>query len=144
MSKLFYTLDQLNAYTENTLVSHLEMEFIELTEDYLIAKMPVCEKTFQPHKILHGGASIALAETVGGALSVAVTDPDKYAIRGITINANHVKAAREGFVFGKATFIHKGKTTHVVEIRITNEQDDLISVTRLTNYIGEQKQLNGK
>ncbi len=144
MAKLFYTLEQLNGFCKNTMVSWLEMEFIELDENHLVAKMPVNEHVYQPHRILHGGASIALAETVGGALSAAVSDPEKYAVRGFAINANHVKAVRDGYVYGTATFIHKGSNTHVVEIKITNEEGELISVTRLTNYIGEINKFNGK
>ena len=144
MSQQYYTLEQLNQYTRNTMVELLDITFVEIGEDYLVAKMPVTEKLYQPHKIMHGGASLVLAETVGGALSVAVVDPAIYAIRGITINANHVKAVRGGNVYGTATFIHKGNSTHVVEIKVTNDDGDLVSVTRLTNFIGEHKQLNGK
>ncbi|MBI9033946.1 MAG: PaaI family thioesterase [Bacteroidales bacterium] len=144
MVKQYLSLEQLNKWSVGTMVELLGIEFTEVGSDYLIARMPVTEKLYQPNRIMHGGASLALAETVGGALSAVIIDPEKYAVRGITINANHVKAVRDGNVWAKATFIHKGTSTHVIEIRISNDSEQLVSVTRLTNFIAEHKQLNGK
>ncbi len=144
MAKHFFSLEQLNAWSKGTMVELLDIEFTEAGDDYLIARMPVSEKLYQPNRIMHGGASLALAETVGGALSGIMIDPERFAVRGITINANHVKAVRHGNVWAKATFIHKGNSTHVIEIRISNDDEQLVSVTRLTNFIAEHKDLNGK
>ena len=129
------TLDILNKMCEDTLMEHLGIVYIEVGEDYLIAKMPVTSKHWQPMKILHGGASLALAESVGSALSVIKTDLTKYDVKGMEINANHIRSIRQGTVTAKARFIHKGSMTHVVEVNVMNEQEKLISVCRITNVI---------
>lgn len=129
------TLDILNKMCEDTLMEHLGIVYTEVGEDYLIAKMPVTSKHWQPMKILHGGASLALAESVGSALSVVKTDLTKYDVKGMEINANHIRSIRQGTVTAKAQFIHKGSMTHIVEVNILNEQDKLISVCRITNVI---------
>ncbi|APG59231.1 PaaI family thioesterase [Christiangramia salexigens] len=117
---------------KNTLMETLEIEFTEIGEDFLIAKMPVNSRVHQPDGVLHGGASVALAESVGSMASYVFLDTDKFFVRGIEISANHVKSISEGFVYAKATFIHKGRTTQLFEIRITDEQEKLISVVKLT------------
>jgi 1,4-dihydroxy-2-naphthoyl-CoA hydrolase len=129
------TLDILNKMCEDTLMEHLGIVYTEVGEDYLIAKMPVTSKHWQPMKILHGGASLALAESVGSALSVIKTDLTKYDVKGMEINANHIRSIRQGTVTAKARFIHKGSMTHVVEVNVMNEQEKLISVCRITNVI---------
>ena len=129
------TLDILNKMCEDTLMEHLGIVYTEIGEDYLIAKMPVTSKHWQPMKILHGGASLALAESVGSALSVIKTDLTKYDVKGMEINANHIRSIRQGTVTAKAQFIHKGNMTHLVEVKILNEQEKLISVCRITNVI---------
>ena len=110
----------------------LEIEFTEIGDDYLIAKMPVNSKVHQPDGVLHGGASVALAESGGSMASYVFLDRENFFVRGIEINANHLKSIKEGWVFAKATFIHKGRTTQLFEIRITDEAANLISLVKLT------------
>ncbi len=110
----------------------LEIEFTDIGTDFLVAQMPVTSKVHQPDGVLHGGASVALAESVGSAASFMFLDAEQFMIRGIEISANHLKSVREGFVYAKARFIHKGRTTQLWEIRICNEEDQLISLVKLT------------
>ncbi len=120
---------------QNTLMETLEIEFTEVGEDYLKAKMPVNPRVHQPMGLLHGGASVALAESVGSAASMLFVDIEKYEIRGIEISANHLKSKREGTVFATAKIIHKGRTIHLWEIKITDEENNLISLCKLTNIV---------
>ncbi|MBD3581384.1 PaaI family thioesterase [Flavobacterium selenitireducens] len=124
---------------ENTLMATLEMEFIDAGPDFLQAKMPVTPKVHQPMGLLHGGATVALAESVGSAASLMLVDPEEREVRGIEISANHVKAKRNGTVFGTARIIHKGGTIHLWEIRVTDENDNLISLCKLTNMVLPRK-----
>ena len=117
---------------KNTLMETLEIEFTEIGDDYLIAKMPVTSRVHQPDGVLHGGASVALAESVGSMASYVFLDTEKFYIRGIEISANHLKSISEGVVFARASFIHKGRTTQLFEIRITDEDQNLISIVKLT------------
>ncbi|MDT0688151.1 hotdog fold thioesterase [Salegentibacter sp. F188] len=117
---------------KNTLMETLEIEFTEVGEDYLIAKMPVTPKVHQPDGVLHGGASVALAESVGSLASYVFLNTDEFFVRGIEISANHLKSISEGYVFAKATYIHKGRTSQLWEIRITDEEENLISLVKLT------------
>ena len=125
-------LAKCNAMSKNTLIETLEIEFVDLGEDFVIAKMPVTSKVHQPDGVLHGGASVALAESVGSVASHIFLDESEFYIRGIEISANHVKSISEGFVYAKATFLHKGRTTQLWNIRITDEADNLISAVKLT------------
>jgi 1,4-dihydroxy-2-naphthoyl-CoA hydrolase len=126
------TLETLNARGKNTMVEHLGIEIVEIGDNYLIAKMPVDERTRQPIGIMHGGASCVLAETVGSlAANMAVDLNVQYCV-GLDINTNHIRAIREGFVFAKAKPFHLGKSTQVWDIKIRNDADQLISVNRLT------------
>lgn len=125
-------IDQLQQLSKNTMVEHLGMEFTELGENHISARMPVDHRTHQPMGLLHGGASVALAETLGSVASSMLVDMEVYSCVGIEINANHIKSARSGFVYGTATPIHIGRKTHVWDIRITNEARDLVCVSRLT------------
>lgn len=117
---------------KNTLMETLEIEFSEIGEDYLIAKMPVNSRVHQPDGVLHGGATVALAESVGSMASYVFLDTDNFFIRGIEIAANHLRSVKEGWVYAKATFIHKGRTTQLFEIKITDEEHRLISLVKLT------------
>ncbi|WBL21233.1 PaaI family thioesterase [Zunongwangia sp. HRR-M8] len=117
---------------ENTLMETLNIEFIDVGEDFLTAKMPVTPRVHQPDGVLHGGASVALAESVGSAASYLFLDTQDFVIRGIEISANHLKSIKEGDVFAKATFIHKGRTTQLWNIHITDAADNLISLVKLT------------
>ncbi|MBA9077870.1 hotdog fold thioesterase [Rufibacter quisquiliarum] len=126
------TLEQLNAWNKNTLGEHLGMEYTEIGDDYLIGRMPVDHRTHQPMGLLHGGASVALAETLGSVAATMFLDLEKQYCVGLEINANHIKSVRSGFVYGKATAVHVGRKTQVWEIRITSEAGDLVCISRIT------------
>jgi len=128
-------LNQLNAIVPNTLLETLSIEYVDVGEDFLTAKMPVTPKVHQPQGLLHGGASVALAETVGSTASHLFIDTKKYSIKGLEISANHLKSKKEGVVFATAKPIHKGRTTHLWEIRITDEEGVLISLCKLTTIV---------
>ncbi len=132
-------LKQLNLMSRNTLMETLEIRYTEIGENYLVATMPVNEKVFQPMGLLHGGATAALAESVGSTASHLFVDVENYEVRGIEITANHLKSKRSGLVTATANIIHKGKTTHLWEIRITDEAGHLISFCKLTNIILAKK-----
>lgn len=138
MKKEAYTLEILNSWNYNTLGAQLGIEFTEIGADYLCGKMPVDHRTHQPMGLLHGGASVALAETLGSVAGLMQVDAEKYACVGIEINANHLKSVRHGYVFGKATAVHLGKKTQVWDIRLTNSNGDLICVSRLTLAVLER------
>jgi uncharacterized protein (TIGR00369 family) len=121
-----------NDTSKNTLMETLAIEYIDVGEDFLLARMPVTPKVHQPDGVLHGGATVALAESVGSAASYIFLDGNKFFIRGIEISANHVKSVKEGFVYARAIILHKGRTTQLWEIKITNEADQLISLCKLT------------
>jgi len=121
-----------NAICKNTLMETLEIEFIDLTKDVLIARMPVTPKVHQPDGLLHGGASVALAESLGSAAAFVFLDQKNSMIRGLEISANHIKSIKDGFVYAKATALHKGRTTQLWQIRIENEAGELISLVKLT------------
>lgn len=113
-------------------MEHLGIEMTDFGNDYLCAKMPVDHRTHQPMGLLHGGASVVLAETLASMGAALQVDLTQKACVGIEINANHVRGIREGWVYGKATAIHIGRTTQVWETKITNESGDLISISRMT------------
>jgi len=117
---------------KNTMAEHIGIEWVELGNDYLKARMPVDNRTNQPYGLLHGGASCVLAETIGSVASAMVVDHTIFACVGMEINANHIRSATHGFVTGIATPLHLGATTHVWDIKIFNEQQKLVCVSRLT------------
>ena len=125
-------LEKCREMSRNTLLETLDIHFVDLGEDFVIAKMPVTSKVHQPDGVLHGGATVALAESVGSVASHIFLDAEDFYIRGIEISANHVKSIKEGFVYAKATFLHKGRTTQLWNIRVTDEDDNLISAVKLT------------
>lgn len=129
------TLEQINTMCKNTLVSHLGMEFISLENEELTVSMPVDERTRQPMGYLHGGASLALLETVGSGLSTLLTDLTKFDVFGMNANANHLKPVKKGKVYAKAYYIHKGSKTQIVGVQIRNEANELICDGRITNII---------
>ena len=131
--------EQLQGMCQNTLIAQLGIEFTEIGEDYIKGKMPVDHRTQQPLGLLHGGASVALAETLGSAAASLTVDPAKQYCVGLEINANHVKSARDGFVYGLAKAIHLGKRTQIWEIRITNEADELVCISRITLAVMDKK-----
>ncbi|MFT5736770.1 MAG: hypothetical protein ACJAU2_000781 [Maribacter sp.] len=121
-----------NASSKNTLMETLEIEYVDVGADFLVGRMPVNPRVYQPDGVLHGGAMVALAESVGSAASYIFLDAQQFIVRGIEISANHVKSIASGYVFAKAIFIHKGRTTQLWDIKITDEADQLISVCKLT------------
>jgi 1,4-dihydroxy-2-naphthoyl-CoA hydrolase len=125
-------ITQLNSFQQNTIAAVLGIEFTEAGEGYLVARMPVDARTHQPFGLLHGGASVVLAESMGSVASfVVLGDATKQAV-GLEINANHLRSVRSGWVYGRVTPIHVGRTTHVWDIRITDEQARLVCISRLT------------
>ncbi|HLW75301.1 MAG TPA: hotdog fold thioesterase [Gammaproteobacteria bacterium] len=127
-----FSVDDLNAYQQQTLVSHLGIRYTEVGEDFISASMPVDNRTKQPAGILHGGASVALAETLGSTGANLVVDREKKLCVGLEINANHVRAMKDGQVKGVARPLHLGGSTQVWEIRISDEGDRLVCVSRIT------------
>jgi 1,4-dihydroxy-2-naphthoyl-CoA hydrolase len=126
------TIEYLRDRSKGTLVEHIGIEFLEIGEDYIEAKMPVDKRTIQPYGILHGGASLVLAETLGSVAATLCVDTRKERCVGMEINANHVRSVSSGFVYGVTRPIHVGRTTHIWEIKISDEEDDLVCVSRLT------------
>jgi len=125
-------LEQCAKMCKNTLMETLEISFCEVGRDYLMAKMPVTPRVHQPDGVLHGGAMVALAESVGSAAAYMFLNTKEFYIRGIEIAANHVKSIKEGYVFARAEIIHQGRTTQLWDIKIRDEADMLISVVKLT------------
>jgi 1,4-dihydroxy-2-naphthoyl-CoA hydrolase len=136
------TLKFFNDWCKNTLMETLEIEFIDVGEGFLTAKMPVNSRVHQPMGLLHGGATVALAESVGSSATMLFVDPEKFEVRGIEISANHLKSKRTGTVFATARIIHKGRSLHLWEIRIVDEQDQLISLCKLTNMVLPKRKIN--
>jgi 1,4-dihydroxy-2-naphthoyl-CoA hydrolase len=138
MSSIFYDtanikLEWLNAYNKDTMVEYLGIEFIELGDDYLKARMPVNGRTVQPLRMLNGGASLAMSECVGSMAANLVFDRSKYVALGLDLNGNHLRPVMEGaWVYGIARPIHIGNTTQVWEIRIETEDGKLAHISRLT------------
>ena len=125
-------LEMANNASKNTLMETLNIEICDVGIDFIVAKMPVNTSVYQPAGILHGGATVALAESVGGFAAHLFIDAQKYNVKGIEISANHLKSVSSGFVYARATFVHKGKTTQLFDIKITDEENNLVSVCKLT------------
>ena len=125
-------LESLNAVSHNTMVEHIGIEFLEIGADYIKARMPVDHRTIQPMGLLHGGASVALAETLGSVAAYLCIDASQKMCVGLDINANHIRSVASGFVVGVVRPIHIGGSTQVWEIRITDEQGKLVCISRLT------------
>lgn len=117
---------------KNTLMETLNIEFVDVTQDTITARMPVNSRVHQPDGVLHGGASVALAESVGSAGAYIFLQETNVSIRGIEIAANHIKSIRDGYVYAHATILHKGRTTQLWQIRIENQNKELISLVKLT------------
>jgi 1,4-dihydroxy-2-naphthoyl-CoA hydrolase len=132
-------ITQLNTVHQKSIASLLGIEFIEAGDGYLVARMPVDDRTRQPFGILHGGASVVLAESMGSMASyLLLPDPAKQRAVGLDINANHLRSVSSGWVYGRCSAFHLGRTTHVWDIRITNEEGKLVCVSRLTVAIVSQ------
>lgn len=131
--KQSFTLEGLNQISQNTLAENLGIEFTEIGQDFLVARMPVDNRTVQPMRLLHGGASVAMAETMGSVASVlCLDDTDKLMPVGVEINANHLRPATKGFVYGTVKPVRIGRNMHVWNIEIKNEEDKLTCVSRIT------------
>ncbi|AEW85073.1 thioesterase [Flavobacterium columnare] len=128
-------IEKCNVLCQNTLMQTLKIEFIEAGDDYLVAQMPVDSNVHQPMGLLHGGATVALAESVGSAASLMFINLDKQEVRGVEIAANHLKSKRTGIVTATAKLVHKGRSLHLWEIRIEDENKTLISLCKLTNMV---------
>lgn len=128
-----------NDYSKNTLMETLEIVYTDAGEDFLEAKMPVNPRVHQPMGLLHGGASVALAESVGSAASLLFVNPQLQEVRGIEISANHLRSKREGVVTGTARIVHQGRSLHLWEVKITDEEGRLISLCKITNMVLSKK-----
>lgn len=121
-----------NEASKNTLMETLQIEVVDYGEDFLVARMPVNSRVHQPDGVLHGGATAALAESVGSFASHIFIDTETFFVRGTEITANHIRSVKDGFIYAKATFIHKGRTTQLLDIRVTDDSDNLIAVCKLS------------
>jgi 1,4-dihydroxy-2-naphthoyl-CoA hydrolase len=134
-----WTVEKLNTMCEGNMGQHVGIEFMEIGDGYLTARMPVDHRTKQPFGLLHGGASVVLAETLGSVAANGVVDLSRYYCVGLEINANHIRSVTKGYVYGKATPIHIGKKTQIWSIEITTEQGALVCISRLTIAVLERK-----
>ncbi|WP_055437023.1 MULTISPECIES: PaaI family thioesterase [Lacinutrix] len=125
-------LAKANASSKDTLMETLNIEMVDFGDNFLVARMPVTPRVHQPDGVLHGGATAALAESVGSFASHIFTDTENMFVRGLEITANHLKSVKDGYVYAKATFLHKGRTTQLLDIRVTDEADNLVSICRLS------------
>jgi 1,4-dihydroxy-2-naphthoyl-CoA hydrolase len=133
------TIKEINAFCKDSFIGFLNIEFTEYGENYIVARMPVDEKKLQPMGILHGGASLALAETVASAGSFLIVDETKYDVLGLQVTGNHVSTFSRGIVTARAELVHKGNATHIWDVKIVSDTDKLICVARVTNIIIEKK-----
>lgn len=130
-----FSLEQLNQQIQNLMPGILGVVFTEVGDDFLTASMPVNQHTRQPAGLLHGGASVALAETLGSIGSSMCIDRNQYHCVGLEINANHIRVVKEGFVYGTTRPLHIGSSTHVWETKITNEINQMVCISRMTTAI---------
>ncbi|TQO36630.1 uncharacterized protein (TIGR00369 family) [Arenibacter algicola] len=128
-----------NEHNKATLMETLNIEYIDVGENYLLAKMPVTSQVHQPDGVLHGGATVALAESVGSMASHIFLDTKEFFVRGLEISANHVKSIREGDVYARAEVVHKGRTTQIWDIKVTDKDGNLISICKLTTIALSKK-----
>ena len=129
------SIEDLNSINKNTMMEWMGIEYLEAGEGYLKARMPIDKRNFQPMGILHGGANLALAETVAGFGSSLIVDMELFDVRGAQVSANHIGVAKKGFAVAEGKLIHKGKNTHVWNIDITDETGRALSICRITNFI---------
>jgi len=132
-------LKMCNDFAKNTLMETLEIVYTDAGEGFLEAKMPVNSRVHQPMGLLHGGATVALAESVGSAASLLFVNPEIQEVRGIEISANHLRSKREGVVTGTARIVHQGRSLHLWEVRVTDENGKLISLCKITNMVMPRK-----
>jgi len=132
-------VDTLNEFCTHSMIGFLGISFVGIQPESIQATMPVDVKTCQPNGWLHGGASLALAESMAGAGSYLLVDRDKFNVLGLQVSGNHVSSINIGLVYGSAQLVHKGKSTHVWEVKISDEEGKLISMVTVTNIITEKK-----
>ncbi|MCG8477448.1 MAG: hotdog fold thioesterase [Cytophagales bacterium] len=133
------SLEELNKMNSRTMMEHLKIEYTEIRSDCLAGKMPVNHTTHQPLGLLHGGASVVLAETLGSVAANLCVKPSEAYCVGMEINANHLKSVKKGWVFGKATPVHLGKKTQIWDIRISSDTGELVCISRLTMAVIKRK-----
>lgn len=131
-------IEKLNNICKGTFISFLGIEFLECGKDFIEARMPIDNK-LQPMGLLHGGASLALAETIASGGSYMLVDPEKYDVLGLQVSGNHISSVNKGLLLARAEIIHKGKTTHVWDVKIKSDSGKLISVTRVTMMVVKKK-----
>ena len=134
-------LKMCNDFAKNTLMETLEIVYTDAGEDFLEATMPVNSRVHQPMGLLHGGATVALAESVGSAASLMLVNPEIQEVRGIEISANHLQSKRDGVVTGTARIVHQGRSLHLWEIKVTDEKGRLISLCKITNMVLPRKKV---
>ncbi len=137
-----FSLEKINAMSTGTMAEHIGIRFSEMGENFLKATMPVDARTKQPYGLMHGGASAVLAETLGSVASALVLDQTVSLCVGLEINANHIRAAKQGLVTGTATPLHLGSSTHVWDIKIHDEKGKLVCVSRLTVAVLNRKDIS--
>ncbi len=126
------SVEAINQHCAGTLIAHVGIEIVEIGDDHLKARMPVDQRTKQPAGVLHGSASVVLAETLASWAATFCVDSNKHHCVGMEINANHVRAVSAGHVFGTARPIHLGRSSHIWEVRVTDERDKLVCISRVT------------
>ena len=138
--KRIFDIESLQNFHAKTASNHLGIEYLEVGDDYIKARLPVDERTKQPFGLLHGGVSCFLAEELGSLASVCMIGEDENkAPIGVEINANHIRGVKSGWLYGKVTPIHLGRTTHIWNISLTDEKDNLVCISRLTIMVVETK-----
>ncbi len=130
-----YTVQELQKFAKNTILEYLDIELTEIGKDYLKGKMPVQAKTHRPGGILHGGASVVLTESLGSLAAWMCIDPEKYDAMGLEVSANHIRSVKNGFVHGIAQPLHIGRKTHIWEMKLTNDDNKLVCVSKITMFI---------
>lgn len=133
------TVEGLNARSNDTIVDHIGIEYTDIGDDYISARMPVDSRTVQPARILHGGASVVLAETLGSVAAYLCIDPTRKMAVGIEINANHVRSVRDGYVTGTVKPLHIGHSTQIWQIHIRDDQERLVCISRITMAVLDAK-----
>ncbi len=129
------SMDDLKNFIEVNMLKHLDIRILDMKDNEFVASMPVDHKTRQPMGLLHGGASCVLAESLGSIASYLCVDPEKNDVVGLEINANHVRSVKKGLVYGTCVPLHIGKSSHIWEIKIRDEEDRLVCISRMTNAI---------
>jgi uncharacterized protein (TIGR00369 family) len=138
------TIEELNNFCRDTLIGHLDIEFLEYGPTFVLAKMPVDNKKIQPMGILHGGASLALAETVASAGSFFLVDPEKYSVMGMQVSGNHISPVTGGTVYARAELVHKGTMTHIWDVKIETDDRKPVALIRVTMAVVEKEKLRNK